>query len=380
MADDRPTLHLVGLMHEAALDDEAWSPMLRELARATGSDNAAVFAIGSTRPGLDLLATHNFDPALVDAYRTTYAAIDPRTLAAAGRPSGRVYANGELVSETELRATRFYDGFWRHTGLDRGGGIEWRQGERRTAMSVYRRRGVPEHRPDQLDLLRQILPHLGTAMRTRGLLRRADETASATAAALDRLAHPVLVVRPDGRLVRANRAAERMVAAGAGLSTRCGRLVARDSADSDLRMALRRFATDPCPPYVLVSVPREGLPPLGLWLTPLALTRMLGGWALPTGRLVMIAISDPERRMRPPDTQLQALYGLTRAEARLVSALLAGENLKRYAEGHGITESTARWTLKQALHKTGSRRQSDLIRLILTGPAGAWLPELHDFA
>lgn len=35
----------------------------------------------------------------------------------------------------------------------------------------------------------------------------------------------------------------------------------------------------------------------------------------------------------------------------------------------GINVSTARWTMKQALGKTGARRQADLVRMLLTGPA-----------
>ncbi len=58
------------------------------------------------------------------------------------------------------------------------------------------------------------------------------------------------------------------------------------------------------------------------------------------------------------------------AEARLTAALAAGQSLKDYATGSGIALCTARWQLQQVLAKTDTHRQSDLVRLILTGPVG----------
>jgi DNA-binding CsgD family transcriptional regulator len=42
----------------------------------------------------------------------------------------------------------------------------------------------------------------------------------------------------------------------------------------------------------------------------------------------------------------------------------------RRAEEARITINTARWTLKRVLAKTGCRRQSELVRLILASAAG----------
>ena len=63
------------------------------------------------------------------------------------------------------------------------------------------------------------------------------------------------------------------------------------------------------------------------------------------------------------------LYGLTPTEARLACSVASGESLESYASARGINVSTARWTMKQALAKTGARRQADLVRILLTGPA-----------
>jgi len=81
---------------------------------------------------------------------------------------------------------------------------------------------------------------------------------------------------------------------------------------------------------------------------------------------VCVLISDPERRLCPPVPHLRTLFGMTEAEARLAVCLADGEPLQGAAEHLGITYGTARSRLTQLFEKTGTRSQSELIRLLLT--------------
>jgi DNA-binding CsgD family transcriptional regulator len=65
------------------------------------------------------------------------------------------------------------------------------------------------------------------------------------------------------------------------------------------------------------------------------------------------------------DPLLCALYGLTRAEARIAHALLDADRLADVAENLGVTLSTVRTHLQRAFEKTDTRRQSELIRLLV---------------
>ena len=85
--------------------------------------------------------------------------------------------------------------------------------------------------------------------------------------------------------------------------------------------------------------------------------------------LIVIA-TDPEHVARAPAAQLAALFGLTPAEARLAAALAARQSLEEYADAAQITIGTARWTLKRVLEKTGCRRQSELVHLLVTSVVG----------
>ena len=78
--------------------------------------------------------------------------------------------------------------------------------------------------------------------------------------------------------------------------------------------------------------------------------------------------TDPDRVPEPPSEVLVRLYGLTPAESRLASHLATGIGLLEAAKVLGISHNTARNQLKQVFAKTGTHRQADLVRLLLSNP------------
>jgi DNA-binding CsgD family transcriptional regulator len=85
---------------------------------------------------------------------------------------------------------------------------------------------------------------------------------------------------------------------------------------------------------------------------------------------VALFVSDPDRTTTPPTEWLRHLHGFTEAESRLVLSLVNGASLTETADRLGITRNTARTHLQRALLKTDTNRQGELIRLVLSGPAG----------
>jgi DNA-binding CsgD family transcriptional regulator len=65
------------------------------------------------------------------------------------------------------------------------------------------------------------------------------------------------------------------------------------------------------------------------------------------------------------DTKTLANLSLTPAETRLAIALFKGQSVEAYAKEAGISINTARWHVKQIYAKTGVKRQTELIRILL---------------
>jgi DNA-binding CsgD family transcriptional regulator len=64
--------------------------------------------------------------------------------------------------------------------------------------------------------------------------------------------------------------------------------------------------------------------------------------------------------------KLIQLFGLTRVEARLAARLANGQSVEEIANEFSVSLNTARTHLKSIFNKTGVRRQSELVALLLT--------------
>lgn len=72
-----------------------------------------------------------------------------------------------------------------------------------------------------------------------------------------------------------------------------------------------------------------------------------------------------ERRCNPTAASLRAGLGLTRMETALALEVLDGQGLKVAARRLGISPTTARTHLTAVFDKTGTRRQAELVRMLL---------------
>jgi DNA-binding NarL/FixJ family response regulator len=82
--------------------------------------------------------------------------------------------------------------------------------------------------------------------------------------------------------------------------------------------------------------------------------------------MVAIFVQDPI--MMPPlaGEAFAGLYGLTTCELRVLLAMAPGLSVKEAAETLSISESTAKTHLKHIHSKTGTSKQTELIRLFMS--------------
>jgi DNA-binding CsgD family transcriptional regulator len=64
------------------------------------------------------------------------------------------------------------------------------------------------------------------------------------------------------------------------------------------------------------------------------------------------------------------IFGLTKAEARLTLAIANGVTAAEYSSENGISINTAYSQIKDILSKTGTRRQAELVKLVLEHSPG----------
>jgi DNA-binding CsgD family transcriptional regulator len=81
-----------------------------------------------------------------------------------------------------------------------------------------------------------------------------------------------------------------------------------------------------------------------------------------------VLIANRGARRAAQQNDIMNVYGVTRAEARLVSSLVDGLTLDEYAQKFSVSIATARTQLKSVFSKTGEHRQSALVRHVLSNP------------
>jgi len=93
--------------------------------------------------------------------------------------------------------------------------------------------------------------------------------------------------------------------------------------------------------------------------------RTANGPAVPAA---FVLLTDPDRGLSRPAWMLWNLYGLTAAEIAMAERLMNGDRPQQAPAALGIEVSTAPFHLGALFRKTDTRRQAELVRLLLSLP------------
>jgi len=183
----------------------------------------------------------------------------------------------------------------------------------------------------------------------------------------------VAVLSIEGDLLLANSVMDRLLSKADGLRLIKGRLHLERADDTKAllaeirRCALIQSADDDPQLYTPMSFERRHS---SLPLT--AVVRPGAGFhplRRPLRRSAILVVRDPAMQAPWPAQTLALLFGLTSAEALLASELAKGANLNEAANCLGVSRNTVRTQLQGIFLKTGTNRQSDLIRALLNSVA-----------
>lgn len=192
---------------------------------------------------------------------------------------------------------------------------------------------------------------------------RAVEALYKATFAFDRFLVGVVVVDLEGNVRLMNKEAERILAEDDGLAIAEGKLrgVVRRLNMKLQDNIVRAFEEETLDE--IVSFPRlsGGRPYLVL---------IPGQRSSPDEQpeAVVLLIIDTDQRTKVSADTLIRLYDLTPAETRLAMVLIDGKRIDQAAEELEISQTTVVFHLRNLFKKTGTNRQADLIRVLLSVP------------
>ena len=358
MEQARAVEDLIGGIYDAAADPELWSNAIGQIVEATGCRTGVFYEHDLATHQSQPLGFHQFNTEFMQEYVAHYGALDPWNARVMNWPVGVAAPTYVLMSEDDFRRTEFYQDYLRRTGAFYGlGGLVERADGRIAVFGVQRGYEDGRFPEESVSLVGALMPHLKRAYRLQSAIGRAQRERETFEETLRVIPQSVLIVDRDARLVFANRAAERLLAAGDGIKLTSGRLMAAHREDQTAFAALFN-PVGALEGTSTVAALRRPLNRRPLLVQALPL-RVNGRWD-PAGRIVLLIDVDPPRR--PSPDRLAALFGLTAMEARLWADLATGATLSDIAVRRQVSVNTLRVQLARLFNKVGVHRQTDLVR------------------
>ena len=367
---DQDSQQLLLRIYETGSGD--WEPLLDEIMRFLGGSAIALISHDFQHNLGSIILAIGYNQKYVNAYASSHA---HQNLWLARerdyRPPGTVHIGEQLVPEHQLARSKFYTEWLAPQDLHhRLCAVLSREGASAVFLEVMRPRGWAGFDQADIDRCRVLLPHLQRALRMRRRMAELEVERDAALRALDQLPWGVVFVDEHRNRLAANRHAQEILVAGAGLTTR-GNTLRAELADETVRLeqllnsALDRSGKKRSRAGGTLSITRpSGGHPLSVEVVPLHIEITTLG---ERGPIAAIFVTDPDLPLDSHEQHLRELYALTAGEARLASWLLQGKPVDEAAAAMGITVNTARAYLKRIYNKTGVRRQPELVRLLLLG-------------
>jgi DNA-binding CsgD family transcriptional regulator len=356
---------LIAAIYDAVIEPFGWDDVVKRIVEASKSAGGALFIDRGDTAHLSALC--NADSFYAEAYVQHYHKINPLTAAVAAIAPGEVWTATSISQTDSFKASAFCNEFVRPQG--------WAElvvvGLLRTPktfgnLSLQRSPDAIWVEPAEWHLLETLAPHLRRAAAIQDLLSRERAAKESLGAAVAAAGFAVFLLTGDCRVLFANAKAEDLIRRGFGLRYERGRLAATCPALTARLHALARKGA--CHKTsegdiggTLELCRGENRPPLVAHVIPLAPIRTVAIFGLDQPAVAVFVI-DPAANFGAQIQRFAARFGLTPAETRVVGEIIRGNGLPVAAARLKISGATARTHAYRILAKTGTNRQTELIR------------------
>lgn len=353
---------LLGELYDAAMDDHSWSRYLTRLHKLfqanyvtlilripQGSDKGLMLVIG------DIEGQGTISYITYPGGETPFV----------NYQLNQVFTVTDLMSQDAWRKSGYYRQYCKLQNVFHVMGVDITP----PSGGIFRFRVT--RAPSQKDfsaadraLCDALIPHMSRALHIHSLLGHKQSLSALYAQAMGRLSIATMVLGSNGYLLETNLVARQMLAAGDGLKIVGGRLEASYPGDNkSLYKSIRAAASSSDSDLQALSITRPtGQVSLGLVVEPVPQQDWDEGESQPA---VVIYCRDAVGHSLLSASITRQVFGFTPSESALAMELANGLSLEEAASSLGIRRNTARAHLRTIFSKTGVRRQTELVRLIL---------------
>lgn len=362
---------VLDLVYDAALETGLWTRVIERIADTVGGAGGALIE-QNQRDGSGHGVFARADPETVRLYfdypyemQLLLRVDDPAAYMRAWRPL--VLTDEDWLPKDDLVRSAFYNEFLRRVEAHSVVFVRLlAQGFSTLNLNLGRQRRAGPFGAGELALIRTLHPHLIRSVKLARRVGDAQQLGDELTQFLDASPHGLFLLDGEGRVRRVNRTGERLAREHDGLSLAAGRLRAATSELTGRLEALTATAASrqagPRRGGSIALASPSGRAPLSAIVAPVGAERL---GLFQSGPSVIVCVTDLGAGVAPPAERLRDLFGLTRTEARVALALLEGDSPREAARQLGVSFYTVRGHLAQIFDKTGVKRQSEMVRLML---------------
>ncbi len=368
-------------IYDTITDSHAWQTLYAELAAHIDAESIHLIAFDKKHNALSFSDGFNLPPDRELGYIRRYHHIDPRLALLRTQPVLKWLHCHEHFDEAFVRNNRFFQEFL--LPGDRRYASCCKLVDDETVAVFFGCLRTVEQGPldaGSVALLERLTPHLARATRLQVQRFVFSTDALVGHSLVNRWRQPVMLVTTEGRVLRLNDAAQRLLQTPSMVRVRrhrvtlpqpfqqrfledCAQTEARlRAADAGMHADAGRYRvmriSDASSP-----VAEDTLYAFYNLIVPGEVSAVFGPRAI-----VMLIFYHPPSAPPVDEDLLAAAFDLTPAECRVAHFLAEGMSPKEIAARIGVQHDTVRKQLQSIYHKTSTNRQPDLIRLLLHLP------------
>jgi len=359
---------ILDAVYDSAVFPERWPKALDRLGQAL--DCRCVALIERNLRTLEArVETSGVDASSQHEFLNVWSSRDLVRLRTRSWRPGAVELDRQIVPKAELLASDYYNGFMKPRDMHAVMRLTLAHHNRfLTIISLVRPRSVDEFDAPAIEQCQMLMPHLQRAANMRFLSDGAAAMLGGVSDVADRSVTAVLLLAQDGRVKFANKAARAMAAAADAFLLRHDQFEIPDRNDDAVFQRLVAGATGALQD---IAAPRGGVIRLARrsnktsYAVTVAPVRREMLWA---GHepMALVLIADPDVTPIPSAETLHRLFGFSAAETRVAERLMMGDTPEQAAAFLHVKTTTTRWHLASMFRKTGTNRQAELVRLMLS--------------
>ena len=362
----------VTALNEAMLDDTRWpetSGLIDEAFGVTGN----ILGFGSENPTgkVEIFFSKCYQRGvdrsdLEQEYFRTYHPIDEHLPRLRRLPDSKITPIVDLFTESELKTSPAYNEAYARFGIQKGLNVRLDgPGGSHIAWGIGDSVDPDGWSSSQIRMVARMLPHIRQYVRVRSALAEARALGASVIELLDNTRMGIIQLDRGGRIVEANERAWELLRQNDGLTDEGGELRATWPEDNatlqeHLARALPRLG-GPGESSSMAVRRKSWSPGLALHVKP-TMVREVDYHSQSVAVLVLVI--DPVSPAQVEPALVEAVLGLTPAEAVIAVLLAEGRTLRQIAVATGRKYSTIQTHLRHIFAKLGCSRQLDVVQAV----------------